>query len=71
MPKQIGDLKLYSTLELAKRLDITPLTLRTYIKQGRIKGQKLGGKWYVSEGSLKAFFEGLPSAEPPREVGKG
>jgi len=60
MPKKIGEITLYTLLELSKKLDITTTTLRTYIRGGRIKGQKMGGKWYVSEGSLKAFFEGLP-----------
>jgi len=69
MPKTIGNMKLYSTLELSKTLDITPATLRAYIKEGRIRGQKFGTKWYVSEGSLKRFFEGLPDApaQPSQE----
>jgi len=62
MPKKVGDITLFTILELSKKLGITTATLRTYIKQGRIKGQKFGGKWYVSENSLKLFFEGLPEA---------
>lgn len=63
MPKTIGAMKLYNTLELSKILDITPTTLRSYITRGRIRGQKFGTKWYVSEDSLRRFFEGLPDAE--------
>ena len=66
MPKTVGDITLYSTLELSKKFNITTATLRTYIKEGRIRGQKFGGKWYVSENTLKAFFEGLP--ESPKNV---
>ena len=49
-----------SILELSSKLDVTPNTLRAYIKQGRLKGQRLGSRWYVSEHSLKMFFEGVP-----------
>ena len=61
MPKKIGNMTLYSLEELSKTLEITTVTLRAYIKQGRIKGQKVGGKWFVSEESLKAFFEPHPA----------
>ncbi len=57
MPKKIGDLVLYSTQELAEELEITTNTIRTYIKEGRIYGQKLGGNWYVSADSLQDFFK--------------
>lgn len=58
MTIEIGDIKLYSVLELSKKMNVTPITLRTYIREGRIKGQKIGGKWYVSEESLREFFMG-------------
>lgn len=57
MPKKIGGLTLYSTFELSELLGITTTTLRTYIKEGRIFGQKVGGHWYVSEDSLQDFFK--------------
>lgn len=56
MPIKIGDIKLYSVIELSKKLNVTPLTLRTYIKQGRLKGRKVGGRWLLSENSLREFF---------------
>ena len=56
MPIQIGDIKLYSVLELSQVLKITTVTLRTYIRQGKIKGQKIGGMWYITEERLKEFF---------------
>ena len=71
MPKKLGDITLYSLLELSKKFDITTATLRTYIQQGRIKGQKFGGRWYVSENSLKLFFEGLPDVPQAIRTFKG
>lgn len=61
MPIQIGDIKLYSVLELSQVLKITTVTLRTYIRQGKLKGQKIGGMWYITEERLKEFFNGLPA----------
>ena len=58
MPKQIGDIKLYSLMELANILDITDVTLRRYIKSGRLKAQKIGGAYHVTETNLNQFLEG-------------
>jgi predicted transcriptional regulator len=38
MVKKIGDLKLYSVLEIAERLDITDVTIRKYIREERLNG---------------------------------
>jgi len=57
MPKKLGDMKLYSLEELSKTLEITTVTLRAYIKAGKLRGRKVGGRWFVSEDSLKTFFE--------------
>jgi predicted site-specific integrase-resolvase len=43
-------------MELSVKLGIGLTTVRAYLKTGRIKGQKVAGKWYVSEDSLKEFF---------------
>lgn len=58
MPKVIGEITLYSVLELSQRLGVTVMTLRSYLKQGKIKGSKIGQKWWVSEKALAEFFEG-------------
>ena len=51
-----GGLVLYSVEELSKRLRVHPVTFRRYIGQGKIKAQKIGGTFYVSEESLADFF---------------
>lgn len=58
MPKIVLDVKLYSTVEVAELLGITPQTARTYVTEGKIKGKKIGGKYYVSEEKLLAFLKG-------------
>lgn len=74
MPKTIGGLVLYSVEDLAKELDMSPRTVRLMLNDGRLKGRKLGGRWYVSEGQLRDFFSiseqeagVLPSKAGPRD----
>lgn len=63
MPKKLGDLILYSVDDLHNELGISKMTIRAYLRDGRLKGKKFGVSWYVTEESLKAFFS-EPSSEP-------
>lgn len=47
-----GDI-FYAIGEVTEILKVTKPTIKNYIKKGKIKGEKLFGKWYVSENSLK------------------
>jgi len=58
VPIQFKDKELYSVKELEKILPITPLTVRAYIRKGKIKGSKIGKTWYVKKEDLEAFLEG-------------
>ena len=58
MPIKFSEKELYSVRELEGILPITPLTIREYIRKGKIKGQKIGKNWYVSKQNLEAFLEG-------------
>lgn len=58
MPIKFDDKKLYSIRDLEKILPITPLTIRKYIREGKIKGRKIGKNWYVIKEDLEAFLEG-------------
>lgn len=57
MPKKIGDLTLYSVDDLHELLDISKMTLRTYLREGRIRGRKLGVSWYVTEEAIREYFD--------------
>ncbi|MFN1835518.1 helix-turn-helix domain-containing protein [Balneola sp. MJW-20] len=57
MPKKIGDLTLYSVDDLHELLGISKMTLRAYLREGRIRGRKLGVSWYVTEEAIKEYFE--------------
>lgn len=55
---RIGKKKFYLVDDLVKILPITSLTIREYLRKGKIKGRKIGRLWYVSEENLGAFLEG-------------
>lgn len=57
MPKQIGSLTLYSIDDLHEQLGISKMTLRAYLREGRIRGRKLGVQWYVTEEAIREYFE--------------
>ena len=63
MPKQIGNLILYSIDDLHEKLGVSKLTLRSYLRTGRIRGRKLGVSWYVTEESLQEYFS-APERRP-------
>ena len=42
--------------EIAEKLSITPQTVRAYIKQGRLRGNRVGRPILISEESLKEFL---------------
>lgn len=56
MPVELGDVELYTVLELSKKLDLSERTVRKLIREGTLKGRKLGKKWYVSDKFLKEYF---------------
>ena len=57
MSIQVGDMKLYDVEELAEMLDVGLPTIRRYLREGKLKGKKLAKRWYVSEESLKDYFQ--------------
>lgn len=61
MPVTIGKLKLFSVDDLAETLNVTKLTIRTYCREGRLRARKVGNRWFVSEESLREYFNGPPS----------
>ena len=69
MPITIGGLNLYTTAEIAEKLGLHNQTVRAYMREGRIKGQKAGTRWYITEEALREFFESyLNETEEPRSL---
>jgi len=44
--------------EVAEMLKSTKPTIRAYFREGKIKGQKITGKWYVTEDNFKKYLSG-------------
>lgn len=57
MPTVIQDVKFYTVQETAEELNVTPQTVRSYIKQGKIKSQRIGRPILITERNLKSFIE--------------
>lgn len=66
MPKKIGNLTLYSIDDLHEMLGVSKMTLRAYLREGKIRGRKLGVSWYVTEGAIKEYFD-EPQRQPQME----
>lgn len=56
MPKQVGNLTLYSVDDLHEQLGLSKMTIRAYLRDGKIRARKLGVKWYVTEEALRDYF---------------
>jgi excisionase family DNA binding protein len=56
MPTEIEGIKFYTIPETAKALRVTSQTIRTWIKQGKIKSQRIGRPILITERNLKEFL---------------
>lgn len=55
---KVDDLIIYDSKECAEMLHVSIQTVRRYVKQGKLAGQKVGGKQYVTEDTIKEFLRG-------------
>jgi len=56
---EIGDIKAYDVQEIAKMFDMTPQSIRRFIREGRMKGRKVGTRWYVTEEAIRDYLMGV------------
>ena len=57
MATEIEGIKFYTIPETAEALKVTPQTVRAYIKQGKLKGQRIGRPILITENNLKEFLQ--------------
>jgi excisionase family DNA binding protein len=57
MPTEIEGIKFYTIPETAKALRVTPQTIRAWIKQGKIKSQRIGRPILITESNLREFLQ--------------
>jgi len=48
----------FSVEELVTILPLTALTIRDYLRRGKLKGKKVGKLWHVSKRDLRLFLGG-------------
>lgn len=53
---EIGGVRVFDVREVAKKFGVSVPTIRRYVKSGRLPGQRVGVKWYISESGLNQFF---------------
>lgn len=72
MPIKINDLTLFNLQEISQKFNLTTETIRSYIREGRLKGQKFGVSWYVSSQALSEYFSApfSGSVQAHQETGK-
>ncbi len=62
---------LLTPLDVAKRLQMNERTVTQWLRNGHLRGFKVGKEWRVSELDLDAFLEASankPNSSPPRSV---
>lgn len=52
------DNKLLTVDEVSKIIQIHPMTIRLWLREGRIKGTRLGRVWRISEEQLEEIKKG-------------
>jgi excisionase family DNA binding protein len=57
MPKEIQGIRFYTLQEVALELDVTAQTIRAWIKQGKLKSQRIGRPILITEESLRDFLQ--------------
>lgn len=65
MPTVIEGIKFYRVPEVAEALQVTPQTIRKYIKTGRLKAQRIGKPILITERNIKQFLQ--PSLDKARK----
>jgi len=63
MVKQIGDIKLYSVKDLHDALGVNERTIRDWFNKGRLRGQKIGTEWHITEENLRKFLNAEEGGE--------
>ena len=61
MPITIEDQTVYNLTDLESRLHVSKKTLRTYIREGKLKARKIGREQFVTEKNLVDFLEARES----------
>lgn len=56
----VKDVRLLTLTDIEPVLGVTHRTLLNYVKEGRLKAVKVGGKWRIKEENVLHFINGEP-----------
>ena len=57
MPTTIEGIKFYTITDVATSMHVTPQTVRRWIKEKKIRAQRIGRPILITEKNLRAFLE--------------
>jgi excisionase family DNA binding protein len=57
MPESPTQERYLSAENIADRLNVSPITVRKWLREGKLKGVRAGRLWRVREIDLQAFLE--------------
>mgnify|MGYP001357042417 FL=1 len=57
MSIQFGGLILFDVRELSKKFGLHPVSVRQLFSTGKLKGRKIGKRWYLTEDALREYFD--------------
>lgn len=69
--KEINNIKMYSTAELAELLDVTPRTISAMRYNGTLPFTRIGKCMYTSEAALTDYLNGRTTAIALRKKKNG
>jgi hypothetical protein len=58
--------RLFTLPEVSKRLNRNPVLVRRWLREGRLKGEKYGRDWLVSDAELRRFQTRQPERRERR-----
>lgn len=66
------DEKLYTVADVAEVTGMTSRTIRNYLKDGTLTGQKIGVQWRFTEDEIKKLFSRqMPGQSSPAQIVRG
>lgn len=60
--------KFFTTEQVANILQVHPFTILKFIKEGKLKGVKLGRVYRITESDVKAFLEARMTSAPAKNA---
>ncbi len=56
MPIQVEDITIYNVKEISEIIGITQVTIREYIRKGKLRAKKIAGEWRITGDALRDFL---------------